>query len=221
MAASLCNSTTRFRTYCSASAGLLPYVAGAQPSPRGANSLFISSETRTLVIRPCRAAPGVRHHVPRLAAPRIGVRCATNKDSTSTPEAAPSAGEGRQPADGAGPKASSATGFGGDAAQPARGKKRGAVRRPAPQQPLLGAQASEEEKQLESAVLGVLGLFFLVILGQGLFLSVSGFLPEEWDQFALNVVYPAFSPSVGIFVALAAAYGVLKALGIGLPKPKE
>ena len=40
--------------------------------------------------------------------------------------------------------------------------------------------------------------------------QLQGFLPESWDQFAQNVVYKTFSPTVGFFLACSAAYGVWK-----------
>ena len=92
--------------------------------------------------------------------------------------------------------------------------------------------------QLESSAVLVLISLFIGIIGQGLFLAVSvgailtacnfllpwslsecvrhllrclqGFLPESLDQFAQNVVYKTFSPTVGIFLASSAAYGVWK-----------
>ena len=39
---------------------------------------------------------------------------------------------------------------------------------------------------------------------------VQGFLPEAADQLAQNVVYPAFSPSVGFFLLLSSIYGIWK-----------
>ncbi len=41
-------------------------------------------------------------------------------------------------------------------------------------------------------------------------LAMQGFLPESADQFAQDVVYPAFSPTVGVFLALSTAYGIWK-----------
>ena len=40
--------------------------------------------------------------------------------------------------------------------------------------------------------------------------TVQGFLPEAADQFAQDVVYPSFSPSVGFFLLLSTAYGIWK-----------
>ena len=42
----------------------------------------------------------------------------------------------------------------------------------------------------------------------------AGFLPEEWDQFFVNTLYPSFTPTVGLFLLLAAGYGVFKYLGL-------
>lgn len=42
-----------------------------------------------------------------------------------------------------------------------------------------------------------------------------GFLPEEWDEFFVNTLYPTFTPTVGLFLLLAAGYGVFKYFGLG------
>merc|ERR1712185_641428 len=42
---------------------------------------------------------------------------------------------------------------------------------------------------------GFLGFFGVFILAEGIFLAASGFLPQELDDFALRIVFPAFSPS--------------------------
>lgn len=95
--------------------------------------------------------------------------------------------------------------------------------------------------QLEAVAVLVLVSLFIAIIGQGLFLAVSvspalqsriwhpvfgfnlnsqcrqclqGFLPESWDQFAQDVVYKTFSPTLGIFLATSAGYGVWK---VGTP----
>ena len=41
-------------------------------------------------------------------------------------------------------------------------------------------------------------------------LGMQGFLPEAADQFAQDVVYPSFSPTVGFFLLLSTAYGIWK-----------
>jgi len=43
-------------------------------------------------------------------------------------------------------------------------------------------------------------------------------LPEEWDTFLVNTLYPSFTPTVGLFLLGAAGYGVVKYLGAGPPK---
>lgn len=39
---------------------------------------------------------------------------------------------------------------------------------------------------------------------------LQGFLPESLDDFAQNVVFKTFSPTVGLFLACSAAYGLWK-----------
>lgn len=65
-------------------------------------------------------------------------------------------------------------------------------------------------QQFETNVVGFLGLLFVVILLEGIFLGASGFLSEEADQFAQDVVYPLFSPTLGLFLAGSTAYGLWK-----------
>ncbi|KAL5728111.1 hypothetical protein ACHQM5_001233 [Ranunculus cassubicifolius] len=58
-------------------------------------------------------------------------------------------------------------------------------------------------------ILAWIGLGSLIII-EGLVLSASGFLPEEWDNFFTKYLYPAFTPTVFLFVAGTVVYGVLK-----------
>eukprot|EP00746_Dinoflagellata_sp_MGD_P091063 gnl/MRDRNA2_/MRDRNA2_36044_c0_seq1.p1 gnl/MRDRNA2_/MRDRNA2_36044_c0~~gnl/MRDRNA2_/MRDRNA2_36044_c0_seq1.p1 ORF type:complete len:232 (+),score=29.60 gnl/MRDRNA2_/MRDRNA2_36044_c0_seq1:67-762(+) len=67
----------------------------------------------------------------------------------------------------------------------------------------------------EGPYVGFLGLFGVFILAEGVFLAASGFLPEELDNFALTVVFPSFSPTVGIFLLLSTIYGVIKSQSEG------
>lgn len=71
-----------------------------------------------------------------------------------------------------------------------------------------GPQSSMQ--QFETAFVQVLGILFLLILAEGIFLGASGFLSEEVDQFAQDVVYPLFSPTLGVFLAGSTAYGLWK-----------
>ena len=40
--------------------------------------------------------------------------------------------------------------------------------------------------------------------------GMQGFLPEQYDQFAQDVVFKTFTPSVGVLLAGSAAYGLWK-----------
>lgn len=56
-------------------------------------------------------------------------------------------------------------------------------------------------------------MFQLNICIEGLLKSPhisAGFLPEDLDKLFVKYVYPAFTPSVALFVAGTTAYGVLK-----------
>ncbi|XP_024366975.1 uncharacterized protein [Physcomitrium patens] len=95
-------------------------------------------------------------------------------------------------------------------------KKPGTVRRNAPEKPLIqSAPADNQMSQLETAYVASLTFLFALIFAEGIALAASGFLPEEWDQFFVNTLYPSFTPTVGLFLLLAAGYGVFKYLGYG------
>lgn len=64
--------------------------------------------------------------------------------------------------------------------------------------------------QYEQYYVSLLTFIGILILGEGLFLGGSGFLPEEFDNFAVQFVFPAFAPTVGTFLLLSSVYGVLK-----------
>jgi threonine/homoserine/homoserine lactone efflux protein len=66
------------------------------------------------------------------------------------------------------------------------------------------------ESQYETAAVQFLGLLFLLILIEGVFLAGSGFLPDALDEFARTTVYSAFSPTLGVFLAGSTAYGLWK-----------
>ncbi|KAK9803501.1 hypothetical protein WJX73_010456 [Symbiochloris irregularis] len=91
-------------------------------------------------------------------------------------------------------------------------ESRRTTRRPAPS--LKARQESKQAVQAPSdaergAVAVLIGLFALC-LGEGLFLALSGFLPDSADDFAQQVLYPAFSPSVGALLAGSVIYGLWK-----------
>ena len=70
---------------------------------------------------------------------------------------------------------------------------------------LTGADA------LEQNYVRFLGAFFAIILLDGVVLATSGFLPEAVDVFAENVLYPSFSPLIGVFLLCSSLYGLWKA----------
>ncbi|CAL8467828.1 g7366 [Coccomyxa elongata] len=92
-----------------------------------------------------------------------------------------------------------------------RRKKKSKLNVVAPQvQQAYGGEPPTVAASLEGSYLTVLGVAFLIIMLEGVFIAVSGFLPESADQFAQDVVYPAFSPTVGVFLALSTLYGIWK-----------
>ncbi|KNA10738.1 hypothetical protein SOVF_141710 [Spinacia oleracea] len=115
---------------------------------------------------------------------------------------------------------------------PATGKKKGKrerasiIRRNPVEKPAFldknggaeeGQQQGENERAFLLTWLGLGGVIFV----QGITLSVSGFLPEEWDKFLVKFLYPTFTPTVVLFVAGTVVYGVSKYLqneNAGKPK---
>ena len=75
---------------------------------------------------------------------------------------------------------------------------------------VYGNKPKTVQNQAEEAYVSVLGFLGLVIIVMGVFLAGSGFLSEEADAFGQDFVYPAFSPTVGIFLAGSTAYGIWK-----------
>ncbi|CAM6016624.1 unnamed protein product [Sphagnum balticum] len=124
---------------------------------------------------------------------------------------------------------SSKLGFGADARtdegkgskekkqQQKRKQQSATVRRAAPQQPLLSAPGNPQTQQIETAYALSLGFLGILIFVEGIILAASGFLPEEWDGFLVTTLYPSFTPTVGVFLAAAVAYGLFKTQG-GEPK---
>ncbi|EFN57741.1 hypothetical protein CHLNCDRAFT_143005 [Chlorella variabilis] len=66
------------------------------------------------------------------------------------------------------------------------------------------------EQQAENSVVGLLAALFFVILAEGIYVAASGFMPQALDQFAQDVVLPAFTPTLGLFLAISTAYGLWK-----------
>ncbi|KAL4445907.1 hypothetical protein ABPG77_009106 [Micractinium sp. CCAP 211/92] len=67
------------------------------------------------------------------------------------------------------------------------------------------------EQKAENTVVATLAVLFFVILAEGIFVAGSGFMSEGLDQFAQDVVLPAFTPTLGLFLAISTLYGLWKA----------
>ncbi|XP_077235583.1 low psii accumulation2 [Tasmannia lanceolata] len=90
--------------------------------------------------------------------------------------------------------------------------RRSPIEKPTVLLPQGGDSRSEKENVNENAfLLTWLGLGFLIFV-EGIALSASGFLPEEWDKFLVKYLYPSFTPTVFLFVGGTVVYGVLKYL---------
>ncbi|KAI3871997.1 hypothetical protein MKW92_043339 [Papaver armeniacum] len=102
--------------------------------------------------------------------------------------------------------------------KPGKNRERAAVIRRTPlQKPSYLTDKNKKEKQVSVQQGGVEGAFVLTWLGlgsliiiEGLTLSASGFLPEDWDKFIVKYVYPVFTPTVLLFLAGSVVYGVVK-----------
>eukprot|EP00240_Pyramimonas_obovata_P014582 CAMPEP_0118931750 /NCGR_PEP_ID=MMETSP1169-20130426/7981_1 /TAXON_ID=36882 /ORGANISM="Pyramimonas obovata, Strain CCMP722" /LENGTH=190 /DNA_ID=CAMNT_0006874285 /DNA_START=57 /DNA_END=629 /DNA_ORIENTATION=+ len=68
-----------------------------------------------------------------------------------------------------------------------------------------------EAQKTETLFVGSLVVVFSIVMLMGSFIAVSGFLSDDLDQLAQTTVYPAFTPVVGVFLALSSAYGLWKA----------
>jgi hypothetical protein len=75
---------------------------------------------------------------------------------------------------------------------------------------VYGDQPPSQIQQVETTVVQGLGLLFALILAEGIFLGASGFMSAEMDALAQDVVYPLFTPTLGVFLAGSSAYGLWK-----------
>jgi hypothetical protein len=75
---------------------------------------------------------------------------------------------------------------------------------------VYGDGPQSQMQQVETTVVQGLGLLFVLILAEGIFLGASGFMSAEMDQLAQDYVYPLFTPTLGVFLAGSTAYGLWK-----------
>lgn len=66
------------------------------------------------------------------------------------------------------------------------------------------------ESQAETAIVTAMFFLFSAIILEGLVLAASGFLSEEVDAWIQDVLYPSYSPTVIVFLALSTLYGLFK-----------
>lgn len=64
----------------------------------------------------------------------------------------------------------------------------------------------------ETQYVGFLAFTGALIILQGLFLGLAGFLGGDFDNIAVTVVFPLFTPTVGLFLLLSSIYGVVKSI---------
>jgi len=81
---------------------------------------------------------------------------------------------------------------------------------PAPPSGFFPDVPAVTKARYERLFLRAIAALFLTILGFGLLIGVSGFLPPEWDLFIQNTVFPIFSPLIGVFLVFSSAYGLFK-----------
>ncbi|KAJ4828409.1 hypothetical protein Tsubulata_022860 [Turnera subulata] len=98
--------------------------------------------------------------------------------------------------------------------QKGKGGRASVIRRSPVEKPSFVGQIDEvkleEQKRNESAfLLTWLGLGGIILV-QGILLSASGFLPDEWDKLFVKYLYPSFTPTILLFLAGTVGYGVLK-----------
>jgi hypothetical protein len=73
-----------------------------------------------------------------------------------------------------------------------------------------GKTAPTAMAEAETSYISALLFCFVAILAEGLLLAGSGFLPEDWDQFIQDVIYPSFSWTVLAFLGGSSLYGLWK-----------
>mmetsp|Transcript_18802 Transcript_18802/g.32081 ORF Transcript_18802/g.32081 Transcript_18802/m.32081 type:complete len:198 (+) Transcript_18802:60-653(+) len=72
---------------------------------------------------------------------------------------------------------------------------------------------AEAETNYLTAMLALFGL----VLAEGLLIAASGFLPEDWDLFVHDVLYPNYTYVVLLFLLGSSVYGAWKVGKLPLP----
>ncbi|KAI7844289.1 hypothetical protein COHA_002087 [Chlorella ohadii] len=65
-------------------------------------------------------------------------------------------------------------------------------------------------QKAENTVVATLAVLFFVILIEGILVAGSGFMSEEMDAWVAGTVLPAFTPTMGLFLAISTGYGLWK-----------
>ena len=85
---------------------------------------------------------------------------------------------------------------------------------------VYGGGPLNEIQKFENGIITYLTIVFCVILAEGIYLAASGFLTPELDQFGMDIVYPAFAPTLGLFLVSSSLYGLWKT-GSGREEEKK
>eukprot|EP00250_Pteridium_aquilinum_P021351 c25097_g14_i2 orf=124-711(+) len=144
---------------------------------------------------------------------------AVSKEEASEAVKAPSAESPKARETESDPSSRSAKGFGprppppppkAPKPTPSSKDKQPLTRRPAPARPILLPDVDPAARDRENAFVLSLTAVGILIFIEGIAVASSGLLPDKWDALVVKYVYPAFTPTVGLFLAGAVLYGVLK-----------
>lgn len=76
--------------------------------------------------------------------------------------------------------------------------------------PAPATMPAEEYKKVDQNFVYALLFLGLGIFAEGLLVAGSGFLPESIDDFIAARIFPAFTPTLGVFLLVSVAYGLFK-----------
>ena len=69
---------------------------------------------------------------------------------------------------------------------------------------------AEQYKMIDENFVQALAFLFVGIFVEGLLVAGSGFLPDDVDNFIVTTVFPAFTPTLGVFLLISVLYGLFK-----------